>query len=1180
MIASMLDNPNEPVSDLSYFDSLQAVMEKSKDLGDAMTGISNHAKKQDMDEFCSSVRNFANSVCGLTEASVQAAYLVGISDPASEPGRPGVVDQTQFARANQAIQMACQNLTNPASSQQQICYQVLSAATVVAKHTSSLCNSCRLASSKTANPVAKRHFVQSAKDVANSTASLVKAIKALDSDFTDENRQKCAEAARPLINAVDELTTFASSPEFASKPAKISAQARQAQEPITQSGKSMIEGACNMLQAAKQLAVNPRDPPTYQMYSFHSKSVSESIKRLVSSIKDMAPGQHECDNAIEHLNITIRDLDQASLAAISQKLTPRDEKSLKAYQEQMINSAREILDRIDLIRQAAKEEPQNLGHLISTVSSYFEPLTRSAIGSASKTVNSKQQMNILDLTKTVAESALQFMYACKEGGGNPKASHTHGPIDNAADDMKDVLQDLLQTMEEAASQAGVVNSMIDTITKAIARTDERQIDRMSIIETLSFVDHQTNMVRLAKQIARTAQDMIGKSTTNVGQLGVLANQLTRDFVALANDSLGAAQAANSTEIGNRIRSTVQDLGKSCVELVQDAGNLQGNPTDQFTLKELSDHAKSVQERVSYVLAALQAGARGTQACINAASTVSGIIGDLDTTIMFAAAGTLNDEGSESFADQRENILKTAKALVEDTKTLVAGAASNQEQLAAAAQCAVKTITRLADVVKLGAASLGSEQPEAQVLLINAVKDVASALSDLISATKNASGKSVNDPAMLALKDSAKVMVTNVTSLLKTVKTVEDEAVRGTQALESTIEAIGQEIKTFDSSDDVNKKACAEDLIRFAKPITTATAKAVAAGNSGRQEDVISAANMGRKAIFDLLSVTKGAAATAETSEIKRRAINAGRSAAVSYKELLEVVLVVVNKPSVEGKQNLSLISRKVANSVTELVQSAEAIKGSDWVDPDDPTVIAENELLTAASSIEAAAKKLSQLKPRQQAKKADEELDFEEQILEAAKSIAAATAALVKSASAAQRELVAQGKVGSTYTRSAVDEDGQWSQGLISAARMVAAATHSLCEAANAMVQGHASEERLIASAKEVAGSTAQLLMACKVKADPGSMAMQRLQAAGNAVKRATEALVKAAQQAKDHNDDDTSLTVNKRMVGGIAQEIQAQEEILRKEKELIDARKRLMKIRQDRYKDRPPEDDDSPSSF
>lgn len=37
-------------------------------------------------------------------------------------------------------------------------------------------------------------------------------------------------------------------------------------------------------------------------------------------------------------------------------------------------------------------------------------------------------------------------------------------------------------------------------------------------------------------------------------------------------------------------------------------------------------------------------------------------------------------------------------------------------------------------------------------------------------------------------------MTNVTSLLKTVKTVEDEAARGTRALESTIEAIGQEVK--------------------------------------------------------------------------------------------------------------------------------------------------------------------------------------------------------------------------------------------------------------------------------------------------------------------------------------------------------------------------------------------------
>lgn len=46
---------------------------------------------------------------------------------------------------------------------------------------------------------------------------------------------------------------------------------------------------------------------------------------------------------------------------------------------------------------------------------------------------------------------------------------------------------------------------------------------------------------------------------------------------------------------------------------------------------------------------------------------------------------------------------------------------------------------------------------------------------------------------------------------------------------------------------------------------------------------------------------------------------------------------------------------------------------------------------------------------------ADESLNFDEMILEAAKSIAVATSALVKAASAAQRELVASGKVSSYF---------------------------------------------------------------------------------------------------------------------------------------------------------------------
>jgi len=69
-------------------------------------------------------------------------------------------------------------------------------------------------------------------------------------------------------------------------------------------------------------------------------------------------------------------------------------------------------------------------------------------------------------------------------------------------------------------------------------------------------------------------------------------------------------------------------------------------------------------QVSLVLSALQAGNKGTQACITAASAVSGIIADLDTTIMFATAGTLNAENNESFADHRSVCLKGGRALVQ------------------------------------------------------------------------------------------------------------------------------------------------------------------------------------------------------------------------------------------------------------------------------------------------------------------------------------------------------------------------------------------------------------------------------------------------------------------------------------------------------------------------------------
>lgn len=203
---------------------------------------------------------------------------------------------------------------------------------------------------------------------------------------------------------------------------------------------------------------------------------------------------------------------------------------------------------------------------------------------------------------------------------------------------------------------------------------------------------------------------------------------------------------------------------------------------------------------------------------------------------------------------------------------------------------------------------------------------------------------------------------NVTSLLKTVKAVEDEHTRGTRAMEATIEAITQEIRSMQYS-ETNRTSMMpstpEDLIRVTKNVTVATAKAVAAGATNSQADITAAANIGRRSISEMLIVCKSVAWNcAETPELRQRTIDAGAAVAVSYRDLLDAVL---RNTSADERM---LLSRRVAKCVTDLVGMAQLLKGSDWVDPEDPTVIAENELLGAAASIDAAAKKLASLRPR------------------------------------------------------------------------------------------------------------------------------------------------------------------------------------------------------------------------
>ena len=77
-----------------------------------------------------------------------------------------------------------------------------------------------------------------------------------------------------------------------------------------------------------------------------------------------------------------------------------------------------------------------------------------------------------------------------------------------------------------------------------------------------------------------------------------------------------------------------------------------------------------------------------------------------------------------------------------------------------------------------------------------------------------------------------------------------------------------------------------------KGITSATGKAVSAGNSGKQNEAISAANQGRQTVVGLLQTVKATALQAEAPHIRDQAIMAGRECGEAYSAVLAHVLEV------------------------------------------------------------------------------------------------------------------------------------------------------------------------------------------------------------------------------------------------------------------------------------------------
>lgn len=109
------------------------------------------------------------------------------------------------------------------------------------------------------------------------------------------------------------------------------------------SGKCIIDASSSLILAAKSLSVNSRDPAAWQALTSQSTNVSDSVKSLATNIKDKAPGQIECNDAIDRLQNYLRIVNKTSLAATNQQLLQRNENTTEGFYEVTINTSSQVI---------------------------------------------------------------------------------------------------------------------------------------------------------------------------------------------------------------------------------------------------------------------------------------------------------------------------------------------------------------------------------------------------------------------------------------------------------------------------------------------------------------------------------------------------------------------------------------------------------------------------------------------------------------------------------------------------------------------------------------------------------------------------------------------------------------------------------------------------------------------
>ncbi|KAK2724119.1 huntingtin-interacting protein 1-like isoform X2 [Artemia franciscana] len=243
---------------------------------------------------------------------------------------------------------------------------------------------------------------------------------------------------------------------------------------------------------------------------------------------------------------------------------------------------------------------------------------------------------------------------------------------------------------------------------------------------------------------------------------------------------------------------------------------------------------------------------------------------------------------------------------------------------------------------------------------------------------------------------------------------------------------------------------------------------------------------------------------------------------------------------------------------------SEILRGKS--DGENAEKLLEDELSGMEKAIDDAAARFEEMLKKSRGADSGIKLEVSEKVLDSCTSLMQSVRQLIRKSRGLQEEIVLKGK-GSATSKDFYKRNSQWADGLISASKTVGFGASLLVDAADKVVSGQTKFEQLVVSAQEIAASTAQLVFAGRVKADPNSNKLYEVARASKDVSEATGGVVATAKLCSQLVEENAQMDFSKLTLHQAKKlEMESQIRVKELENSLEQERVRLSTLRKQHY--------------